>query len=140
MTSSTAAVPNTAGRDELPDVGVDPDLQEEDRNEQMRDRRELARARGPAAGLRGERDAGDERADDRRELGRVRELGDRERERERDRDERARRAAVAPHPGERLGGTMRTPTRVVSTTKPTATTTTHSDPEDRDRALRSRCA
>ncbi len=49
-----------------------------------------SRADPPGGRAARERDAGDERADDRRELRRVRELGDRERERERDRDERAR--------------------------------------------------
>ena len=77
------------------DVGVDADLEEEHGDEQVPDRRQLAAdaVRGRRAG---EREAGDERADDRREVGQVRELGEREREREREHDERARGTAVAP--------------------------------------------
>ena len=61
------------------DVGVDADLQEEDRDEQVADRRQLAAdAVGRAAS--GEREPGDERADDRRELGRCASSANGERE------------------------------------------------------------
>ncbi len=50
-----------------------------------------------------ERDPGNEGADDRRQLGLVRELRDRERERECDRDERAGRATLTRDPVEEAG-------------------------------------
>ena len=71
-------------------VIIDADLQEEHGDEQVPHGRELP---PDALALRaaGERDAGDERADDRRELRRVGELGEAQREGEGERDQRAGR-------------------------------------------------
>ena len=63
------------------------------------------------AELRDEREPGDERADDRRELGRVGELGERERERQRQRDQRARRLGEAIEELEEAGRQLRTERR-----------------------------
>ena len=85
-----AGDPEHLGLDERLDPGADPDLEEEDRDEQVPDRRELALdplRRGAAR----EREAGDERTDDRRELRGVGEL----REAERERDTRSQQQLVA---------------------------------------------
>ena len=111
---------------ELPDVGVDADLQEEDRDEQVPDRLQLPPdAIGRVAAT--EREPGDERADDRRELGRVGELGERERERERERDERAReRLLTRRSQAKSRGDEPHADERRHQTRNATATTTIHS--------------
>ena len=85
------------GREELADVDRDPDLEEEHGDEQVADRRELPLDAVLHLAAR-ERDAGDERADDRGELRRLCELGEPEREREGQRHQGARgsRAFVQP--------------------------------------------
>ena len=96
----------------------------------MPDRRELAldAVLGRAAR---EREAGDEGADDRGELRRVGELGERERERERERDQRARRLGVPIEELEEPGRELRAQRPSVTTRKPTAT----SDDRPRRRAI-----
>ena len=75
-TRRIAGVAEHRALDEGADVGVDADLQEEHRDEQVADRAELAAdALGLAAP--GQRDAGHERTDDRGQLGGVGQLGER---------------------------------------------------------------
>ena len=81
------------GLDERLDLDFDPDPEEEHRDEEVADRRELALDAFLRRAAR-ERKPGDERADDRGELRRVGELGERERERQRQRDQRAGRLRV----------------------------------------------
>ena len=119
-TSSPPAMPSTSGLTKVSTSALDADLEEEDRDEQVADRRELAldAFRGRAAR---QREAGDERADDRRELRRVGELGEPERERER----RSRPACRPTSRGGRGTGTTparaASPTTVATTRKPIAT-------------------
>ena len=99
MTNSTAGDAEHRRLRELLDVDLDPDREEEDRDEEVADRLQLttdAIGRGAPT----EREAGDERTDDRGELRDLGELGDREREGERERDQRARRLAEAGDPVE----------------------------------------
>ena len=96
------------GVDELLDLGLDADLEEEHRDEQVPDRRELALDALLRRAAR-EREAGDERTDDRRELGGVGQLRERERERERDRHQGARRLGVTIQELEEPGRELRRP-------------------------------
>ena len=110
---STSPLPKDA------DVGVDADLEEEHRDEEVTDRRELAPdalADRPVD----KRDAGDEGTHDRRQLGHVGQLGERQRERDAmatnvpvDRETRSMAA--------NSGGATRRPTTPPTTRNSTAT-------------------
>ncbi len=94
-----------------------------------------SRSMRSAAELPDEREPGDERADDRRELCGVGELGERQRERERERDERAGRARVPVEELEEAGREASRRATAVSTRNATATSEDAGDVEQRDRAF-----
>ena len=70
-------MPSTSASTNALDVGVDADLEEEHRDEEVADRARARDGSGRDERLRAEREAGDERADDRRQLGGVGQLGER---------------------------------------------------------------